>query len=177
MKSKTPSTPRSSRPAPRIPGLGRPPAAARIATLALFVIGGYALLFGVSYLDLLRRLLLTVLAGGTLPAWALVGFVTGALGGVYGFLAGRSIIRAARRISDQDPRGTTRIALLFTAAVGVHAVLVAGPLNRWSPAAPFAGEALLGAFAVLFVPAVVILAAVATVARGRAQGWLDALPD
>ena len=169
---------RASHPAPlRVPSPGRPPVAARIAAIALTLLGLYAFLFGVTFLDVLFRLATALLSGGVLPTWAIAGVFTGLFGTLFGVTCGRRLLRAVAALRDQDPRSSARTGMALAAVVVLHATLVAGPLNRWSPAAPLAGEALLGSVAVFAIPLVALLAVVATIAHSRAQGWLHALPE
>jgi hypothetical protein len=167
---------------PKIPTPGIVPLSARIATLSLTLLGAYVVFAGLTGIDTERRLLLVLLSGSSLPAWALFGVIAGAAAAALGLVVGRRLLRAARQVADQDPRGSAALAIPAALVIAAHALLVTGPLLPWSPAAPIAGGSflgieLLGDAAVLGVPVVVLLAVLATVARRRATGWLNALPD
>lgn len=177
---RSPSHEKSRKPQPSrptVPTVPTPPLSARAASLGLLFLAGYAVLLTITGLDLLLRLLTPLLSTGSLPTWAFTGFVASAIGSSGGLLLLRRFAVAARMVADQDRRASVRFAIPFALAVAVHATLVAGPLNRWGQAAPVIGSFVLGNFAILLVPFVVLAAMIATIGRSRANAWLNSLPD
>lgn len=178
MRLRTPAATPSRRMArPIIPTPARPPRAARVATGALAFLAAYGALALLTYADLLVRLTGALLAGGSLPTWAFIGFGAAAVVLSIGTLVTRALWHAARQVRDQDPRASIRLVLPFTVVLIVHATLVTGPLNRWGQAAPVTVAPFIGDSAVLLIPLVVLAAVAATIARRRADAWLNALPD
>jgi hypothetical protein len=162
---------------PKLPDLPAAPLSARTASISLFLLSAYAALAVISYLDVLSRLVGALLSGGSLPNWALLGFVSSAVVLVFGSLVARTLYRSAKQMSDQDPRASIKLIFPFVSVVVIHAILVTGPLSRWAQAAPLIGSAWLGVFAVTLVPLAALAAVLATVARRQALAWLNALPD
>jgi hypothetical protein len=167
---------------PAIPTVAAAPLSARIARVSTFLLGGYALLYALTGLDLERRIALIFLGGGALPSWSLIGVMIGLGMTIGGVIVGHRLLRDARAIADQDPRGSGRLALPLVLVAGIHALLVSGPLAPWAPAAPLPGGSLLGIdlfgpLSFLLVPCAALAAVGGVFARGRAESWLRQLPD
>lgn len=183
MSPKPRSVRRSRHPVlPRIPVPTGAPRSARIAAVALTLVGAYALLYAITGLDVERRLLFVFLGGGSLPAWALLGLGAGLVMAVTGLIVARRLLRDARYIRDQDPRGSGRLAIPFALLTSLHALVVTGPLAPWAPAAPVAGSGLFGfdlfgGLAILLCPIVTVAALLAASMRTHADAWLRQLPD
>jgi hypothetical protein len=166
-----------------VPTPDRAPRIARVAAVATLLLGGYTLLWAISFADVIRRILETLLKTLPLPAWALGGGIAAIVCTIATGLLARVLLTDARRLADQDPRHRPWAVPAIAVATALHTVLVGGPFSPWLGASPPAAYpfsiALTGSGvpALLAAPVVVAVAIIALLARTRAEGWLRQLPD